>query len=748
LRCERPPASAGVAVSCARPGARSSAVVVTWRQRASSILAVAVLLLAAATAFEGPRSAAAAEPLDSACEAIRDVARQSADVTLGVVVVDLRSGDRCALNESRPFRTASLYKTVVAAELYRQVAEGLVALDDTITVQPRHHVDDPPALRPSEAYTVSVYEAADRMIIASNNGTAFALRELLGESTVDAATEWLGMPATTLATAFLTSPEDQARLYMDLYHGRVVNHASSAAIMDMLRRQQVRDAIPQGVPAGVVVAHKTGTLEGYLHDAGIVYAPGGDLVLVVMTENEDFGAALEAIQAVAAAAYLPYASDGQPLLSAQDAFWSESAPGASLPYVRSEAAEGGSDMAAATGAVTGVQVTDVQVTDGGAAGMVAGDADPEVIPTLVIGNGAGDGLPLVETLRDPLVLGSILGLTALAVGLPVMVLRRKPRVRYGTETLTGAALALPQSEARLRADRSERGLVMRFGSRRDGDGRSEPASPASRSVAEVAQQPVLPSKRLQRVAEHFRAQGELLTSMRDQFEEEMEPLHDLIVKQAQAMQSLLQNLEERLRPLNEYADGEEANLSALEERIQAGGQDHVARSFSQYLEEQRSRISETRVQIDQQRVPFLEYGDAQRDTVEAALSRFDNDIEALEANLADQRRVMVRMLDAMRSETFGAVREYLDGRQQALAQMAASGSTDPGEIGRAVAALRRSMEEIAGKSDYVRGLLQHAEMADRALIEAAPAPRPLRQEAPAVAVVEDEDDEAGDEVSA
>lgn len=289
---------------------------------------------------------------------------------------------------------------------------------------------------------------------------------------------------------------------------------------------------------------------------------------------------------------------------------------------------------------------------------------------------------------------------------------------------------------------------MRFGSRRDGDGRSEPASPASRSVAEVAQQPVLPSKRLQRVAEHFRAQGELLTSMRDQFEEEMEPLHDLIVKQAQAMQSLLQNLEERLRPLNEYADGEEANLSALEERIQAGGQDHVARSFSQYLEEQRSRISETRVQIDQQRVPFLEYGDAQRDTVEAALSRFDNDIEALEANLADQRRVMVRMLDAMRSETFGAVREYLDGRQQALAQMAASGSTDPGEIGRAVAALRRSMEEIAGKSDYVRGLLQHAEMADRALIEAAPAPRPLRQEAPAVAVVEDEDDEAGDEVSA
>lgn len=730
MRCERPRTGAQVGVPCVARVAPA--------QRASSAVLVVVLMVAALAALGFPRPLAAAEPMDSTCQAIRDIADDATSVTMGVVVMDLRTGDRCEVNESRPFRTASLYKTVVAAELYRQVAEGLVALDDTITVQPRHHIDDPPSLRPTQAYSLSVYEAAERMILASNNGTAFALRELLGEGTVDAATEWLGMPATTLATAFLTSAEDQARLYADLYHGKVVDRASSAAIMDLLRRQEVVDAIPQGLPAGTRVAHKTGTLVDYLHDAGIVYAPGGDFVLIVLTENSSFEGALEAIRAVAGAAYAPFASPDQPLLSARDVFFSESAPGTLIPYVRSEV-----DGGASGGVVTS---TEVQATDGGAAGMTA---SAEVIPTLVIGTaGTDDGWSIVEAFDDPLVLGGILGLIAVTIALPLMVLRRKPSVRYGIHTLRGAD-ALPQSEARLRADRSERGLVMRFGSRRDDDSRSEAASPASRSVAEVAQQPVLPSKRLQRVAEHFRAQGELLSSMRDQFEEEMEPLHDLIVKQAQAMQSLLQNLEERLRPLNEYADGEEANLAALEERIQAGGQDHVARSFSQYLEEQRHRIEETRGQIDRQRIPFLEYGDAQRDTVEAALSRFDNDIEALESNLAEQRRVMVRMLDAMRSETFGAVKEYLDGRQQALATMAESGSTDPGEIGRAVATLRRSMEELAGKSDYVRALLQHAEVADRALIDAAPAPRAIRETPPTVAaLVEDEDAEDSDEVSA
>lgn len=72
---------------------------------------------------------------------------------------------------------------------------------------------------------------------------------------------------------------------------------------------------------------------------------------------------------------------------------------------------------------------------------------------------------------------------------------------------------------------------MRFGSRKD-DGRTNEVVPASRSAVEVAEPPVIPSKRLQRVAEHFHTQAELLATMRQEFESEMEPLHELLVHQA------------------------------------------------------------------------------------------------------------------------------------------------------------------------------------------------------------------------
>ena len=298
---------------------------------------------------------------------------------------------------------------------------------------------------------------------------------------------------------------------------------------------------------------------------------------------------------------------------------------------------------------------------------------------------------------------------------------------------------------------------MRFGSRREAtpDQASDQASnqeadrfPGSRSVSEVAAQPVMPSRRLQRVAEHFHAQGELLTEMREQFEQEMEPLHDLLVRQGAAMQRLLQNLEERLRPLNEYADGEEANLDALEQRIQQGGSDHVARSFRQYVDDQRSRINATRDQIDAQRVPFVQYGEDQRDAVEVAMARFDGEIQRLEENLAEQRRVMLQMLDEMRSEPFLAVRDYLLGRIDTLTSLAESGATDPAEIGQAVGELRRTLEAMSGSSDHVRAVLDRAAEADEQLAAAAvPAPRPqvrLHEPPPAFAAeLEAEGVEAG-----
>ncbi|MDP2327606.1 MAG: serine hydrolase, partial [Dehalococcoidia bacterium] len=529
---------------------------------AARLLALGALVVA----LLAPAVPAHAASLEGVCARLATAAATNADVTAGVVLLDLASGQRCEVGATREFRTASLYKTVVLAELYRQIDGGLVALSDPLTLEPRHSVDDPPEFALTEAFRTTVGNAAQRMILYSDNASALALREQLGINLVDTAPAWLGMGSTVLGARFVSTPRDQAELYRRIYAGEVVSAGASRAMFQMLAEQEISDLIPAAVPSGVRVAHKTGALDTYLHDAGIVRAPGGDFVLVVMTENTDYAGAQEVIREVTAVAFEPFAVASPPLLSAELGALATSGRPVDLPAS---------------------VVAEIQAENGTAALQHADDSDGGVFGLEFAG---------IPALSNPALLTMLLALAAVAIGLPAWFARRgTPLGRlfsYGANGSVNAVAPQPASgasgaDARVRADRAERGVVMRFGNRREDEGRPNQVLPASRSVAEVREQPVLPSRRLQRLAEHFQAQTDLLGSMRAQFEDEMEPLQDLLTKQAHAMHRLLANLEERLRPLNEYADGEEANLVALEHRIQDGGTDHVARNFAPYVEEQR-----------------------------------------------------------------------------------------------------------------------------------------------------------------
>lgn len=56
-------------------------------------------------------------------------------------------------------------------------------------------------------------------------------------------------------------------------------------MLDLLGRQQIYGGLPELLPEGTV-AHKTGYLEdGVINDAGVIFAPSGPLVAVVLTES-------------------------------------------------------------------------------------------------------------------------------------------------------------------------------------------------------------------------------------------------------------------------------------------------------------------------------------------------------------------------------------------------------------------------------------------------------------------------------
>jgi beta-lactamase class A len=83
------------------------------------------------------------------------------------------------------------------------------------------------------------------------------------------------------------TPADLARLLADLHAGALLGPPHTALALSILEDCQTNGRIPALLPLGTRVQHKTGTLRGRTNDVGIVHAPSGPFVLVLMNEGED-----------------------------------------------------------------------------------------------------------------------------------------------------------------------------------------------------------------------------------------------------------------------------------------------------------------------------------------------------------------------------------------------------------------------------------------------------------------------------
>ena len=78
-------------------------------------------------------------------------------------------------------------------------------------------------------------------------------------------------------------------------------------MLDLMSRSQPRDRIPALLPDGTHVANKTGNLAGVINDAGIIYLPNGNRLLVsVLTHHVNEDAARQFIAELSQAAYNYY----------------------------------------------------------------------------------------------------------------------------------------------------------------------------------------------------------------------------------------------------------------------------------------------------------------------------------------------------------------------------------------------------------------------------------------------------------
>jgi len=84
-------------------------------------------------------------------------------------------------------------------------------------------------------------------------------------------------------------------------------------MVEVMSRQEWRERIPAGLPDGLLVANKTGSVSGTSNDAAIVLTPtGAPLIMVVFWKGLSHEAKAQADGAIAAVADVVYAHLGEP----------------------------------------------------------------------------------------------------------------------------------------------------------------------------------------------------------------------------------------------------------------------------------------------------------------------------------------------------------------------------------------------------------------------------------------------------
>ncbi len=249
-------------------------------------------------------------------EATRDIA-ESVGGIVAVDARDLSTGRRFALRADERFPSASVIKIAILVELFAQVDEGRQDLTEAIRVREEDKVDGSGVL--TQLHTglaVTVEDLARLMITVSDNTASNMLLDRLGCESVTARMASLGLSGIVMGRKFYdfaarerglenwVTAADLSSLLEKIERREIVTPAACEAMVAIMLKQQFDGRIPRRLPDEVKVANKTGTISTACHDAGILYAPSGPLVLTVLTRDiPQLADAEEAIRQIARVVY-------------------------------------------------------------------------------------------------------------------------------------------------------------------------------------------------------------------------------------------------------------------------------------------------------------------------------------------------------------------------------------------------------------------------------------------------------------
>lgn len=226
----------------------------------------------------------------------------------GIVIENLSTGESYYQNATVSYKSGSLYKLWVMGEIYQEVQDNKIRLSDTLTKDLHSLYKEfnfqPDGTEPTDGtISLAISDALYQMITISSNNAALLLTDNITVAQLQQYLQKNHLRHSIVGLTNqppLTAPIDIATFFEKLYK-KELPHAND--MLALLKQQKLNDKLPKYLPDNIDIAHKTGELDNVTHDAGIVYGPSGDYIIVVLSQSDSPDLAKERIALVSQAVY-------------------------------------------------------------------------------------------------------------------------------------------------------------------------------------------------------------------------------------------------------------------------------------------------------------------------------------------------------------------------------------------------------------------------------------------------------------
>jgi len=226
------------------------------------------------------------------------------------------------INADKKFHAASTMKVPVMIELFNQAGNGKFSLSDSIVVKNKFksivdgstfsldiNDDSGESLYKKIGKKATIENLMYEMITVSSNLATNILIELVDAQKVTSSMGKLGannmkvlrgvedIKAYEKGLNNSTTARDLMIIMKSIANGTAGNEKDCKKMVNILKDQKLNNMIPKYYPKDILVAHKTGSITGLHHDAGIIYLPDGrSFILVILSKNlQDFDQSTDAL---------------------------------------------------------------------------------------------------------------------------------------------------------------------------------------------------------------------------------------------------------------------------------------------------------------------------------------------------------------------------------------------------------------------------------------------------------------------